>query len=122
MNDKTFLCLTYLEALHSGIDRGVDQVVVTPKGRTMTVTHCVGNRFFSEWYIELAERFSEKAVLRKFEELERRGYTESVERRGYTESGVSARTGWLTPKGKIALAKERLRREILEVQALGVVL
>lgn len=108
MNDKTYGCLVYLEALHSGIDRGFDQVVTTPAGRTAVITHCVSNRFFSEWYLELAEKYSEKAILRKFDQLSRKGYT---------EYGVSARTGWLTEKGKIALAKERLRREIAEARA-----
>lgn len=45
-------------------------------------------------YDEACARWSEKAVIRKFEEL--------VKRR-YMECGVSARTGWLEPKGRAAL-------------------
>lgn len=46
-------------------------------------------------YREASARWSEKAVCRKFEELADRGYL---------EFGVSARTAWLTAKGRAALA------------------
>ena len=42
-------------------------------------------------YKAACERWSEKAVVAKFEELTRRGLI---------TYGVSARTGWLTEKGK----------------------
>jgi hypothetical protein len=45
-------------------------------------------------YEEACRRFSQKAVDTMFK---------SLESRGYIESGVSARTGWLTAKGKAAL-------------------
>jgi len=46
-----------------------------------------------------ARVYSQKAVDKKFEDLVREGYM---------ECGVSARTGWLTPKGRAALdAAER---------------
>lgn len=45
-------------------------------------------------YEEACRKYSEKAVLHKFEELERRQYL---------DCGVSARTGWLTEKGRSAL-------------------
>lgn len=51
---------------------------------------------WDEWYEEICGRWSEKAVNRKMEELSKRGYI---------EYGVSARTGWLTDKGKAALEK-----------------
>lgn len=41
-------------------------------------------------YKQLCERFTEKAIIRKMEKLAMQGIT---------EYGVSARTGWLTPKG-----------------------
>ena len=50
-------------------------------------------------YDEACAAFSEKAVNLKFEELARRGYL---------DCGVSARTGWLTEKGKAALFQSRL--------------
>lgn len=49
----------------------------------------------AELYRRAAALYSDKALDAKFEEL-----TE----RGYLEYGVSARTGWLTPKGRDALA------------------
>ena len=51
-------------------------------------------------YDEAVTRFSEKALLRTFEKLVARGYI---------ECGVSARTGWLTDKGKSALAVSESR-------------
>lgn len=45
-------------------------------------------------YRDACAVWSEKAVCAKFDELARRGYI---------EYGVSARTGWLTDKGKEAL-------------------
>jgi len=45
-------------------------------------------------YSEACERFSEKAVCAKFEDLDRKGYI---------DFGVSPRRGWLTDKGWSAL-------------------
>lgn len=45
-------------------------------------------------YHEASVRFSEKAIICKMEDLADKGYI---------EYGVSARTGWLTPKGEQAL-------------------
>lgn len=47
-------------------------------------------------YAEACARWSEKAVCAKFAELVSRGYM---------ECGVSARTGWLEPKGRDALRR-----------------
>lgn len=55
------------------------------------------NEEFQAWKLRLSEletQYSAKAVDRKMEELTDRGYT---------EYGVSARTGWLTDKGRQAL-------------------
>ena len=49
---------------------------------------------WDEHYMAICERYSEKAVTVKMVELANRGYI---------EYGVSARTGWLTEKGKAAL-------------------
>ncbi len=54
-----------------------------------------------EWrlrYDVACGKYSEKAVNKKMQELADRGYI---------ECGVSARTGWLTQKGKNALAAHR---------------
>jgi hypothetical protein len=56
-------------------------------------------------YDAACARWSEKAVCRKFEEL--------VKRR-YLECGVSARTGWLTDKGRAALAANTTSTEEAE--------
>lgn len=48
----------------------------------------------------LNAKFSEKAIYRRLEILDRRGYI---------DYGVSARTGWLTDKGKVALNNEVLK-------------
>lgn len=56
-------------------------------------------RWDHEWdehYAEICKRYSEKAVTVKLTELANRGYI---------EYGVSARTGWLTDKGREALAE-----------------
>jgi hypothetical protein len=59
-------------------------------------THKAGNydSVWNECYRIACQRFSEKAVNLKMLELARRGYI---------DYGVSARTGWLTEKGKAAL-------------------
>jgi hypothetical protein len=46
-------------------------------------------------YAEICERYSEKAVDATYE---------SLCKRGYMECGVSARTGWLTDKGREMLS------------------
>ena len=45
-------------------------------------------------YAEACEQYSEKATCATFERLSRKGYI---------DYGVSARTGWLTDKGRAAL-------------------
>lgn len=50
---------------------------------------------WSEKYNIACDKYSEKAVYRKMEKLAGRGYI---------EYGVSARTGWLTEKGREVLA------------------
>lgn len=55
-------------------------------------------RELNKWeplYVAMCSKYSEKIVTRKMLELSRRGYI---------EYGVSVRTGWLTDKGKLALA------------------
>jgi hypothetical protein len=47
-----------------------------------------------DFYFELCARYSEKAVIRKLEELTDRGYV---------DYGVSPRLAWLTEKGEEAL-------------------
>ena len=47
-------------------------------------------------YDRLCLKYSEKAVIRKME---------SLDRLGYIESGVSSRTGWLTEKGRTVLVE-----------------
>ncbi len=46
-------------------------------------------------YDQACQQFGERAILAKFDALTDRGYI---------DCGVSARTGWLTDKGKQALA------------------
>lgn len=48
-------------------------------------------------YADACRLFSEKAVIRKMERLSDKDYI---------EYGVSARTGWLTEKGRLTLARE----------------
>lgn len=51
---------------------------------------------YGRLYQAATERWSQKAVLSKFEELVSRGYL---------DCGVSARTGWLTQKGRDTLQR-----------------
>ncbi len=57
------------------------------------------DKISSDWqlgYDAACASWSEKAVITAFE---------SLVRRGYIECGVSARTGWLTEKGREALER-----------------
>lgn len=57
-------------------------------------THEFGSAERVRLFNEAASTYSQKAVLKKFEDL--------VEA-GYVECGVSARSGWITDKGRQAL-------------------
>lgn len=71
LGGKSLACLMIAHLRHSGHQKAADAL-----------------------YHEACEKWSEKAIIRKFEELDAKGYI---------ESGVSSRTGWLTDKGKAAL-------------------
>lgn len=49
-----------------------------------------------ELYLEAVAEFGEKVILKKFDDLDAKGYI---------ESGVTSRTGWLTEKGWAALSQ-----------------
>lgn len=56
-------------------------------------------------YEQACIRFSEKSVMRKFEDLLSKKYI---------ECGVSERTGWITQKGLDLLAKESVGRGVVK--------
>jgi hypothetical protein len=78
LGEKAVACLRMAEALH-------DRTITNWEDRDAK---------WDELYAQACDRYSEKAVITKFEELDRRRYI---------DSGVSSRTGWLTDKGKAAL-------------------
>jgi hypothetical protein len=72
-----------------------------PKAVVCLAIAALPKRDHDEWrraYDAACERYSEKAVLRMFD---------SLAARDYIEYGVSARTGWLTEKGRAAMNAQR---------------
>lgn len=77
LNQKAIDCLEMSESLH-----------IRP----------AGSQSWQVLYAAACGKYSEKAVCAKFNELCGRDYM---------DCGVSARTGWLTDKGKLALSEWR---------------
>lgn len=82
---KTQACLEMALALHPYSGLPYDPA---------NLNHPGDNAAWKQMYAAACQEYSEKAVCRKFEELSDRGYM---------EYGVSARTGWLTDRGRAVL-------------------
>lgn len=81
--------------------KSIDCLLLAEINSNPTVTKADRDEKFKEWkafYDEISAKYSEKAVCRKMEDLSEMGYI---------EYGVSARTGWLEEKGRIALEEYR---------------